>query len=53
MLFVQIVVALLGMIVMAAEVLFIGGERLTIFYTSARAQLELMAIERQGGSITS
>jgi hypothetical protein len=25
----------------------IGGERLTIFFTAARAQLELMAIEAQ------
>jgi hypothetical protein len=43
----QIAVALVGLQIMAAEVYVIGGERLTILFTSARAQLELMAIEAQ------
>ncbi|KAJ6450746.1 hypothetical protein C8R45DRAFT_1083828 [Mycena sanguinolenta] len=43
----QIAVALVGMQIMAAEVYVIGGERLTVLFTSARAQLELMAIEAQ------
>ncbi|KAF7358082.1 hypothetical protein MVEN_00856000 [Mycena venus] len=33
----QIAVALVGMQIMAAEIYIIGGERLTVFYTSARA----------------
>ncbi|KAJ7507079.1 hypothetical protein B0H11DRAFT_2271607 [Mycena galericulata] len=43
----QVVVSFLGLGIMAAEVYVIGGERLAVFYTSARAQLELMAIEAQ------
>ncbi|KAJ7859797.1 hypothetical protein B0H14DRAFT_3863955 [Mycena olivaceomarginata] len=43
----QIAVAFVGLQIMAAEVYVIGGERLTIFFTAARAQLELMAIEGQ------
>ncbi|KAJ6517791.1 hypothetical protein DFH09DRAFT_940109, partial [Mycena vulgaris] len=43
----QIAVALVGLQIMTAEVYVIGGERLAIFFTSARAQLELMAIEVQ------
>jgi hypothetical protein len=43
----QIAVAFVGRQIMAAEVYVIGGERLTIFFTAARAQLELMAIEAQ------
>ncbi|KAJ7454023.1 hypothetical protein B0H11DRAFT_2070033 [Mycena galericulata] len=43
----QVVVSLLGLGIMATEVYVIGGERLAVFYTSARAQLELMAIEAQ------
>ncbi|KAJ6517785.1 hypothetical protein DFH09DRAFT_1373536 [Mycena vulgaris] len=43
----QTAVALVGLQIMAAEVYVIGGERLAIFFTSARAQLELMAIEAQ------
>ncbi|KAJ7877952.1 hypothetical protein B0H14DRAFT_2712134 [Mycena olivaceomarginata] len=49
MVFVQTTVAFLGVAVMAAEIYVIGGERLAIFYTSTRAQLELMALERNGG----
>ncbi|KAJ7309134.1 hypothetical protein DFH08DRAFT_1088310 [Mycena albidolilacea] len=45
----QIAVALVGMQIMAAEIYLIGGERLTVLFTSARAQLELMAIENQNG----
>jgi type IV secretory pathway TrbL component len=48
----QFVLALLGMTLMAAEVVVIGGERLAIFYSGVRAELELMAIERQGGAIS-
>ncbi|KAJ7151243.1 hypothetical protein C8R46DRAFT_963179 [Mycena filopes] len=40
----QTFVALVGLAIVAAEVYVIGGERLTVFVTSARAQLELMAI---------
>ncbi|KAJ7271500.1 hypothetical protein C8J57DRAFT_1319150 [Mycena rebaudengoi] len=43
----QIAVALVGIQIMAVEVYVIGGERLSIFTTSALAQLELMAIEAQ------
>ncbi|KAJ7916364.1 hypothetical protein B0H13DRAFT_1710864 [Mycena leptocephala] len=48
----QFVLALLGMTLLAAEVVVIGGERLVIFYSGVRAELELMAIEKQGGAIT-
>ncbi|KAJ7046437.1 hypothetical protein C8F04DRAFT_988152 [Mycena alexandri] len=41
----QSVVAVVGMLIVAAEVYVIGGERLGVFFTAARAQLELMAIE--------
>ncbi|KAJ7779341.1 hypothetical protein DFH07DRAFT_950405 [Mycena maculata] len=44
MVFAQLLLAVLGLQIMAAEVYVIGGERLAIFFTSARAQLELMAI---------
>ncbi|KAJ7110568.1 hypothetical protein C8R44DRAFT_800238 [Mycena epipterygia] len=47
MVFAQIVVAVVGLHVMAVEVYVIGGERLAILVTSARAQLELAAIEAQ------
>ncbi|KAF7358084.1 hypothetical protein MVEN_00856200 [Mycena venus] len=43
----QIAVVLVGMQIMAAEIYVIDGERLTVLFTSARAQLELMAIEVQ------
>ncbi|KAJ7260665.1 hypothetical protein C8J57DRAFT_1720019 [Mycena rebaudengoi] len=43
----QIAVALVGIQIMAVEVYIIGGERLSIFTTSALAQLELMAIAAQ------
>jgi hypothetical protein len=46
--FVQVLVATAGVALMAAEMYFIGGERLMIFYTSARAQIELMLIEQNG-----
>ncbi|KAJ7723713.1 hypothetical protein B0H14DRAFT_3622188 [Mycena olivaceomarginata] len=49
MVFVQTTVAFLGVAVMAAEIYVIGGERLAIFYTSTQAQLELMALEGNGG----
>ncbi|KAJ7712984.1 hypothetical protein B0H16DRAFT_1436329 [Mycena metata] len=45
MVFSQTVVALVGILIIAAEVYVIGGERLGIFFTATRAQLELMAIE--------
>ncbi|KAF7373030.1 hypothetical protein MSAN_00510500 [Mycena sanguinolenta] len=47
----QIAVAFVGMQIMAAEIYVIGGERLTILFTSARAQLELMALEAQQNGI--
>ncbi|KAJ7230300.1 hypothetical protein GGX14DRAFT_410405 [Mycena pura] len=47
MLAAQLAVALVGVQLMAAEVYLIGGERLTVLLTSARAQLELAAVEMQ------
>ncbi|KAJ7230308.1 hypothetical protein GGX14DRAFT_582774 [Mycena pura] len=43
----QLAVALVGVQLMAAEVYVIGGERLTVLLASARAQLELAAVEMQ------
>ncbi|KAJ7688795.1 hypothetical protein B0H14DRAFT_3051755 [Mycena olivaceomarginata] len=51
MLFVQFAVLLIGTAVMTAEVYIIGGDtksRLTLAYTSARALLELNALEHNG-----
>jgi hypothetical protein len=43
----QVVVGVAGAHIMALEVYLIGGERLATFVTSAKAQLEIMAIEAQ------
>lgn len=45
LIFIQIAIVFIGVHVMLAELWFIGGERIAIFFKSAAAQLQLMAIE--------
>jgi hypothetical protein len=43
----QTVVSVFGMMVMAGQVYLIRGDSLGVFWTSARAQLQLMALGAQ------